>query len=739
MEDCKISYDLTVRNAGGSIIQFLYGEDAMSSIKLESQKIDYIDMDKHKIQDTYLFTQEDIILDGMVRPDLQKELKKDNKWEEKSIEFYKQILTDRSCFIEKIFKMQYESKIIYPISLYRLIQNTKQLFHPIPTLSDLHPSDIIDELQKLEEENSFHKYNAGTKLFGMLLRAYLAPKRCILEHRLNKVSFEYILQQIRLKFRQSIAHPSEMVGVIAAQSIGEPTTQLSAFNKTKIIISAKNQMYNGEIGKFIDNILKENNNDVIDLGNDSVVYQPKEDYHIISVTNNEKTQWNRILEISRHRANGNLVKVTTKTGKTTTATLSHSFLKRTENGIESIEGSNLKLGDRIPCAKYIPEIEEPINIISISKNKSQKLDKEFGIFIGSYLADGSINGNNISICKDSKEVIKQTEIMSDNYDSISQIRKHSSINGGINIESQNIHYNSKNYVSVSTSFNNKELAQFLMTEFSTGSFKKRIPAWVFSSNKEFIFGILSGYFNGDGNVNGIPGKQIIRCHSVNEKLIIDMCLLLTYAGIFASKGLEKKKNGGNELHTLYITQKYAQIFKDLIGFSTEHKSKDLDKVIEHQNRDEKHSDKEEYDKIPELGNLIASLGKKLVLPGQSRTYGRWSKKESIGRKTLQNYITIFEEANNNLKENPEYKERINNKFFNKTWTDNDYSEVLEKISILKQAAYSDIVWDEIVNLEIIEDDGNYVYDFTVPGNDSFMVDCGILVHNTLNTSKMKGV
>ncbi len=738
MEDCKISYDLTVRNAGGSIIQFLYGEDAMSSIKLESQKIDYIDMDKYKIQDTYLFTQEDIILDGMVRPDLQKELKKDNKWEEKSIEFYKQILTDRSCFIEKIFKMQYESKIIYPISLYRLIQNTKQLFHPIPTLSDLHPSDIIDELQKLEEENSFHKYNTGTKLFGMLLRAYLAPKRCILEHRLNKVSFEYILQQIRLKFRQSIAHPSEMVGVIAAQSIGEPTTQLSAFNETKIIISGKNQMYNGEIGKFIDNILKENNNDVIDLGNDSVVYQPKEDYHIIGVTNNEKTRWNRILEISRHRANGNLVKVTTKTGKITTATLSHSFLKRTETSIEPIKGSDLKIGDRIPCAKYIPEIEEPINIININ-NKLQKLDKEFGIFIGSYLADGNINNNNICITKNAKEVIKQTEKIADNYDSISKIKIQSSKNGGINIESQNIHYNDKKYETVSTSFNNKELAQFLITEFSTGSLKKRIPAWVFSSNKEFIFGILSGYFNGDGNVNGIPGKQIIRCHSVNEKLIIDMCLLLTYAGIFASKGLEKKKNGGNSLHTLYITQKYAQIFKDLIGFSTEYKSKDLDKVIEHQNRDEKHSDKEEYDKIPELGSLIASLGKKLVLPGQSRTYGRWSKKESIGRKTLQNYITIFEDSNNNLKENPEYKERINNKFFDKIWTDNDYNEVLEKISVLKQAAYSDIVWDEIVNLEIIEDDGNYVYDFTVPGNDSFMVDCGILVHNTLNTSNERGL
>lgn len=739
MEDCKVAYDLTVRNAGGSIIQFLYGEDAMSSTKLESQKIDYIDMDRYKLEDTYLLTKEDIMLDGMIRHDLQKELLKNTDWEKDTIEFYKQIIDDRTFLIEKVFKMQYESKVTYPISLYRLIQNTKHLFHAIPTTSDLHPSDIINELKTLEEESAFHKYNTGTKLFGMLLRAYLAPKRCILEHRLNKVSFEYILQQIRLKFKQALAHPSEMVGVIAAQSIGEPTTQLSAYKTTKIVLANRDNVYNGEIGEFIDQILKENSNDVVDLGNDSVVYQPKEDYHIIGVSNDEKTKWNRILEVSRHKAHGNLVKVTTKTGKITTATLSHSFLKRTESSIEPIKGSDLKVGDRIPCAKFIPEIENPLTEIKISQDKTQELNKEFGKFIGSYLADGSISGNTISISKDAQEVIDDTIKIANNYNSVTKTRTHTSKDGGIHINSQNIHYNDKIYESVSTSFNNKELANFILNEFETGSFKKKIPAWVFASNKEFIYGILSGYFNGDGNVNGIPGKQIIRCHSVNEKLIIDMCLLLTYAGIFAAKGIEKKKNGGNSLYTLYITQKYAQTFKDLIGFTTDYKNEDLDKVIEHQNREEKHSDKEEYDKIPELGNLIAYIGKKLVLPGQSRLYGRWAKKDSIGRKTLQNYIEIFENANNNLKLNPEYKERINNKYFNKIWSENDYNEVSAKINILKQAAYSDIIWDEIVKLDIIEDDGNYVYDFTVPGNDSFMVDCGVLVHNTLNTFHLSGV
>ena len=38
MEDLKVNYDLSVRNADGNIIQFLYGEDGMDYIKIMNQK-----------------------------------------------------------------------------------------------------------------------------------------------------------------------------------------------------------------------------------------------------------------------------------------------------------------------------------------------------------------------------------------------------------------------------------------------------------------------------------------------------------------------------------------------------------------------------------------------------------------------------------------------------------------------------------------------------------------------------
>ena len=46
--------------------------------------------------------------------------------------------------------------------------------------------------------------------------------------------------QIESRFNQSIAHPGEMVGAIAAQSIGEPATQMTLNTFHYAGVSAKN-------------------------------------------------------------------------------------------------------------------------------------------------------------------------------------------------------------------------------------------------------------------------------------------------------------------------------------------------------------------------------------------------------------------------------------------------------------------------------------------------------------------
>jgi DNA-directed RNA polymerase II subunit RPB1 len=139
------------------------------------------------------------------------------------------------------------------------------------------------------------------------------------------------------------------------------------------------------------------------------------------------------------------------------------------------------------------------------------------------------------------------------------------------------------------------------------------------------------------------------------------------------------------------------------------KIKDINECVKYIERNDAHNLSDEIDKINGLGKIIAKCGKTLNLPG------RWAKKDTIGRRTLQKYIELFES--------------------------HEKSHLLdEELRILNQAANSDVIWDEIVNIEIIPGDKNeYVYDFTVPANQTFMLDSGIIVHNTLNTFHFAGV
>jgi DNA-directed RNA polymerase subunit A" len=482
---------------------------------------------------------------------------------------------------------------------------------------------------------------------------------------------------------------------------------MSTSKDTIIRITGKNNYtYSGSIGKFIDNIIDNNKDKLIKIGEDSVVMDLEDDYNIIGVSNDEKTSWKKISQISRHPANGGLVKVFTKSGKTTIATLSHSFLKRTEKGIDPILGSDLKIGDRIPVSKYIAEVENSLKTYEIGEYGDVILDKDFGWLCGTYIADGNITYNNIKITKCIPEYYnKIIEIIKYKFNKEITQRKS---------ERSNFPGYDKKYIGIENNFNCKYLSTFFSTNFGNGSENKKIPAWVYGANKQFISGIIQGYFDGDGNINGDTHKCMIRAGSISEQLINDMIVLLSYFGIFGSKCLEVSKTGKIQkpFHTIQISRKYAPLFKEEIGLVVESKIQNLDKIISYINREDKRCDQEMIDKVPMIADLLIQTGKYV----KHNKYQYTKNQESIGRLTLQKYIKQIEDKNKEIKS----------------------KDAIPGIELLKQAAYSDVVWDEIINLEYLDDPKEYVYDFTVPGNDSFMVDTCILVHNTLNTSNWRG-
>lgn len=763
MEDCKVHHDYTVRETTGSIVQFLFGEDGVDPIRREKQRLTYVEQTAEQMLAEHCWRDEET-----VRPYLTAEAWKDLQashpgWLDRVFDHYRQLRRDRAFLIQKVFRGKREKTISYPIAFQRLIRDAAELYRAAGAdalKTDLDPVYVLDTVDALCRDLVVSPANPGNGLLQMLLRLHFSPKPLIARARLDRFAFDKIVDEVRARFLESLANPGEMVGVVAAQSLGEPTTQLSCHRFAEIVVQRPDgSMYKGPIGELVDELLEADAQRVVDLGGDSTVLDLEAPYRIVGVSDQEKTSWRPISQVSRHPANGGMVRIHTRSGKTTCATLSHSFLKRTESGIAPVLGSDLKVGDRVPVAKYIPAIDEEqlMRSIDIGGGTVMPLDRDFGWLCGAYLADGWIVRNVVNISKKIPEY----------YERIREFA------GGLGCElRQDVHANS----GIKNSFTHIHLAKFLEDEFGNGSFNKRVPAWVFNADRAFVAGLIGGYVDGDGNVNDIPGKQMIRSASVSKTLSQDIIMLLSYFGIFASLSVERKLGvllqNGQQQSAQYcpqIPRKYAKAFKEHIGFVVKHKAASLDAVIAYVDREDAHNQKDEIDRIPELGPVLAAVGSALRYPQASRTFGRWVKKESIGRRTLQQYIACFEATIDALQNSEELEavlrgdsgadleaqqaaiktlderlgyetdkdpfgsRRVKQYAANMAKARAAIPEVRAKLAILRQATDSDVVWDEIVRLELLDDPKEYVYDFTVPGNDSFMVDCGVLVHNTLNS------
>ena len=684
MEDLTAQYDGSVRDSRMNITQFKYGEDGINATKIESASLGIGKLSDMEIRRDYGMEGADLA--GVLAEGVQR-----GEDVEALSAFAEMVLDDRTMLIEGIQRSKQEVGLFASVNIDRVITNVVTSFQlDEKGVTDLTPLYVIQAIERLAQRTQ-----AYHRLWAALLRFYLAPHKMILKHRLTRKAFDVACEMILVKNWQGWVQPGEQVGIIAAQSIGEPSTQMSTTRNAFVNVCSEKGCHAGPIGELIDTLLAQRIDDVLQIGHDSVVLDLKEDYYITGVSNDEKTSWKRISQVSRHPANGGLVKVTTKSGRSTTATLTHSFLKRTEKGVEPILGSELRVGMRVPIATKVEQVPQSL----ITEHSGFTLDKEFGWLCGIYLADGSFSGNTVSICKIHPIVESSLRTLAAKYGWPITVRNYQGEYGP-----------SKN-----TNIHSKELKDFLLAEFKTGSYEKVVGPVTYSAPREFQYGLIGGYFDGDGNVNA--SRQQIRAGSRSKELIRHMNRLLSYCGFFSVMSEEASVSIPDKVfYTLNVLKRYAAQYKELIGFRLEEKAAALDEIIEYMEREGKHDTKELFDKIPALGNQIAAVGKALGFPGQSRLYGRWTKKESIGRQTLKSYIPIFEAES--AKQNGVAKHLI---------------------AALKSAAYSDVVWDEITSLEYLEDPKEYVYDFTVPGNDSFMVDDCILVHNTLNTFHLAGV
>jgi DNA-directed RNA polymerase II subunit RPB1 len=93
--------------------------------------------------------------------------------------------------------------------------------------TDLYPDYVLNAIEKIKMDLYVKNRVQGMLYFNILLRLHLNPKKLILHYHFTIETFDWIVLQIYEYFNQALAQPGDMVGIIAAQTIGELGTQMT--------------------------------------------------------------------------------------------------------------------------------------------------------------------------------------------------------------------------------------------------------------------------------------------------------------------------------------------------------------------------------------------------------------------------------------------------------------------------------------------------------------------------------
>lgn len=248
MEDVMVRYDGTVRNAGGDILQFCYGEDGMDAAALERQNVELMRWSDSEMQkrcridvtdpklglNPNVLTAElyeSLLVDPMVQEAL------DAEWTE----------LGRLRSLLRASSVDGNAGKALPVNIRRLIWDAQRIFRlDARNPSDLAPLQICSRINTLAESlktsvlpNARNPNAKGvegihseacenaTLSTVALLRSTMSVRRVLEEFFLNTAAFDWLIGEIETRFGAALVAPGEMVGTIAAQSIGEPATQMT--------------------------------------------------------------------------------------------------------------------------------------------------------------------------------------------------------------------------------------------------------------------------------------------------------------------------------------------------------------------------------------------------------------------------------------------------------------------------------------------------------------------------------
>lgn len=347
-----------------------------------------------------------------------------------------------------------------------------------------------------------------------------------------------LIQKILEQHYKSLAVPGTPVGITAAEAVGSTTTQMtlnSVAPHEKIFLQDNNG--NGqitEIGKWIDSLLEKQPEKIVLIPENRTQYLKLDEPVFIATPDKfGKVSWDEVTAVTKHLPIGDLVKITTYSGREVTVTRSKSLL--TYDGTELIqeEGKNAKVGTLVPILFQIPGPERVITFINTEDTKLF-FTPDFGFLIGNYLSSGTILKDKIVFDGD-----------------FSTIAKWCLCNG---IETEN------------KTIKSKTLANFF-SKWLGPKDSKRIPEEILLASEEMIISVLDGLFCQSGYVIEEYNYISLNCEKNILQGVAHLCSRL---GIFG-----RYVQVSERFYAYLITSEDAVGYANVVGCSDFDKFKQM--------------------------------------------------------------------------------------------------------------------------------------------------------------------
>jgi DNA-directed RNA polymerase II subunit RPB1 len=231
LEDLMVHYDMTVRTNKNKIVQFLYGDDGFDPVKVENQIMPIVSMSVQDIFAHFMVPEsnKNKLVSTLFIKNVNTRYKKQyEQMMSKTQETINYIIEMRDVIIKKVFKNKGDIVVNVPVAFSYIIDNVQgQLNLNSSSLVDITPLEAFQMIDKCYETLNMIHYTKPTLLFKTLFYFYLSPKELLFVKRYNKNALMVLLETIVLTYKKAIVSPGEMVGMIAGQSIGEVSTQMT--------------------------------------------------------------------------------------------------------------------------------------------------------------------------------------------------------------------------------------------------------------------------------------------------------------------------------------------------------------------------------------------------------------------------------------------------------------------------------------------------------------------------------